>query len=146
MNLQIFLSYVRGAWAVVGPLVGVVIGGYITTQTQKRHWILDNKRAEYRELLTTIADAGGKFVVHYGVEPFVASAATQFAIGETARTSVDVIYNRLFIAREVQELGIQRRWEDAIALLQKNRNVNWFGKSLDSIMENIRKKALKELS
>jgi hypothetical protein len=139
-------SYIRGAWAVIGPLVGVIIGGYLSTRNQKRHWIPDNKRTEYRELLTTIADAGGKFVVFYGIAPVVASPEEQFAIGETARTSVDVIYNRLFIAKEIEELCVQKRWENAISALQKSHNVDAFGKSLDGIMEDIRRAALKALS
>lgn len=146
MNPNGVLMYVRDAWAILGPLVGVLIGGYITTRTQRKQWIRDNKRTEYRELLTTIADAGGKFVVFYGTYPIVANPSEQFAIGETARTSVDVIYNRLFIAKEIEELEIQRRWENAISALRKNHDVNWFGKSLDGIMADIRGKALREFS
>lgn len=146
MNPHSVLISVRDAWAVLGPLVGVLIGGYITTRTQKKQWVRDNKRTEYRELLTTIADAGGKFVVFYGMVPVVATPSEQFSIGETARTSVDVIYNRLFVAKEIEELGIQRRWENAISELKKSHNVDAFGRSMDSMMEDIRRKALKEFS
>jgi len=45
-------------------------------------------------------------------------------IGETARQSVDVIYNRLFIADEVKRLDVLKRWEDAIDKLRKSRNVD----------------------
>ena len=146
MSTHEITDYIRGAWAVIGPLVGVIIGGYLSTRTQKRHWILDNKRTEYQELLTTISDAGGKFVVFYGMNPIVATGEEQFAIGETARTSLDIIYNRLFIAREIEELGIQKRWENAISALQKSHNVDAFGKCMDGIMEDIRLKALAAFS
>jgi hypothetical protein len=140
-RFQIFLN----VWAVIGPPAGIVLGSWLATRNQRRHWLLDNRRAEYRELLTTIAEAGGKFVVFYGMEPVVASGEEQFAIGETARTSVDVIYNRLFIADEVEKLNIQRRWEGAISALQKSHNVNAFGKSLDDITGDIRRAALRDL-
>lgn len=78
--------------------------------------------------------------------PVVATPSEHFSIGETARTSVDVIYNRLFVAKEIEELGIQRRWENAISDLKKNHNVDAFGRSMDSMTEDIRKKALKEFS
>jgi hypothetical protein len=146
MTLDHIWNILRSTWPVLGPFVGIWIGVYLSTRTQKRQWIRDNKRIEYRELLTAIADAGGKLVVHYGMEPFVADPSAQFAIGETARMSVDVIYNRLFIAKEIEELHIQPRWEDAISNLRKNRDLNWFGQSMDRIMEDIRKKALQEFS
>lgn len=146
MNLDHVWEIVRSAWSVLGPFVGIFIGVHLTTRTQKRQWIRDHKRTEYRELLTTIADAGGTFIVCYGVDPVVLTPSQQFEMGETARTSVDVIYNRLFIAKAVEELGIQRRWEEAILLVRANHDINVFGKSLDSIMEDIRKKALEEFS
>jgi len=85
-------------WAIVGPIIGILLGSWLTTRNQSRHWLLDNKRSEYRELLTTIADAGSKLLVFWGRNPVVASGEEQFMIGETARQSVDVIYNRLFIS------------------------------------------------
>jgi hypothetical protein len=132
-------------WAVIGPPAGIVLGSWLATRNQRRQWLLDNKRAEYRELLTTIAEAGGKFVVFYGMQPVVATGEERFMIGETARTSVDVIYNRLFIADEVEKLNIQRRWEGAISELQKSHNVDVFGKSLDNITSDIRRAALRDL-
>src|SRR5271168_2644745 len=141
LSFQTFIN----VWAVIGPPAGIVLGSWLATRNQRRHWLLDNKRAEYRELLTTIAEAGGKFVVFYGREPIMASGDERFAIGETARPSVDVIYNRLFIADEVEKLNIQRRWEGAISALQKSNNVNAFGKSLDDITGDIRRAALRDL-
>jgi hypothetical protein len=141
-NFQIYLNI----WAVIGPPAGIVLGSWLATRNQRKHWLLDNKRAEYRELLTTIAEAGGKFVVFYGMEPIVATGEQQFMIGETARTSVDVIYNRLFIAHEVEKLHIQKRWETAISALQGTRDVNAFGKSLDGIMDDLRRAALNDLA
>jgi len=66
-------------------------------------------------------------------------------IGETARQSVDVIYNRLFIADEVKKLNVLKRWEATIDLLRRSRNIDAFGKSMDQIMDDIRRAALKDL-
>ena len=140
--MHVFLNI----WAIFGPLLGIVLGSWLTTRNQRQHWKLDNKCAEYRKLLTTIADAGSKMVVHYGTMPYVVTGREQFMIGETARKSVDVMYNRLFIAREVADLDILKRWEKAISALQKTRNVDEFGKLMDGIMDDIRKVALKGFS
>ncbi len=45
---------VYAIWAAVGPLVGVIIGGMLTAWWQRRYWILDNKKAEYRELVDAL--------------------------------------------------------------------------------------------
>jgi hypothetical protein len=41
-------------WAVVGPLVGVVIGAWLTARWQRKKWILDNKTSEYRSILDAL--------------------------------------------------------------------------------------------
>jgi hypothetical protein len=50
MKLNQWVALIHGTWFAVGPLVGVVVGGYLTIWNQKRHWVMDNKRAEYRKL------------------------------------------------------------------------------------------------
>ena len=93
-------------WAIVGPFVGIFLGSWLTTKNQHRHWLLDNKRSETRDLLTTIADSGSKLLVFWGRDSVGASGEEKFMIRETARQSVDVIYNGLFIADEVKKLNV----------------------------------------
>lgn len=144
---KIVAQYSSKAWGVITLVAGILIGAYIANRNQRQQWLLENKRAEYRELLTTIADAGGKFVVFYGMgPPIVATGEEQFEIGETARKSVDAIYNRLFIADDVKRLDLQRRWERAISALRRTLDINAFGKELDTIMDDVRKAALKRFS
>jgi hypothetical protein len=50
-NISIRLS---GAWSVVGPLFGVLLGALLTGRNQRVKWIADSKKEEYRELLTTL--------------------------------------------------------------------------------------------
>jgi hypothetical protein len=132
-------------WAIVGPLIGILLGSWLTTRNQRRHWLLDNKRSEYRELLTSISDAGSKLLVFWGSNPVVATGEQQFMIGETARQSVDVIYNRLFILHEVEKLNLLKRWEDAIDGLRRSHDVNAFGRLMDQIMNDIRRAAITDL-
>jgi hypothetical protein len=41
--------------AVIGSLTGVFIGAWLASHWQRRHWVLDNKKAEYREVLDLLA-------------------------------------------------------------------------------------------
>lgn len=140
--MHIFLNI----WAIFGPLVGIVIGSWLTTRNQRKHWILDNKRDEYRELLTTIADTGSNLLIFYGAKPgFTIGPGTQMT-GEALRKSVDTIYNRLFIAGQVGRLDILTRWKEGISALQSSRDVNAFAKAMDGIMNDIRTAAIEEFS
>lgn len=134
------------AWSALGPLVGLCIGAYLAKRWQRNQWIADSKRAEYRKLLTTTADAGSRILIHYGLRRTVVSGKQEFMIEETVRRSVDVIYNRLFIAQEVRELNVLKRWEEGISALRRTHDVGAFGKCMDAIMEDIRKIALRDLA
>src|SRR4249920_2709756 len=41
-------------WAAAGPLVGILIGHYLTRSWQRTQWIADNQKEEYRRLLTAL--------------------------------------------------------------------------------------------
>ncbi|MGA9393661.1 MAG: hypothetical protein WBV69_24730 [Candidatus Sulfotelmatobacter sp.] len=38
-------------WAAAGPVVGILTGHYLTRSWQRRQWIADNRKDEYRKLL-----------------------------------------------------------------------------------------------
>jgi hypothetical protein len=38
-------------WAVIGPLVGVALGAWLTGRWQRKQWRLNNEMLEYRQLL-----------------------------------------------------------------------------------------------
>jgi hypothetical protein len=59
--------------------------------------------------------------VLWGRNSVVASGDEQFMIGETARQSVDVIYNRLFISDEVKKLDVLKRWETTMFARAESR-------------------------
>jgi hypothetical protein len=146
MNWPMLEAYAKNIWAVGGPLVGVMIGAYIGSRNQKKQWLRENRKAEYRELLSALADAGSSFLVHYSIFSTEATAEQKFRTGETSRKAVDVIYNRLFVAREIQELDILKRWDKAMSALQRSHDMDAFAKGIDAIMTDIRATALKEFS
>jgi hypothetical protein len=38
-------------WVPIGPLMGIVVGHYLTRSWQHRQWIADNQKEEYKNLL-----------------------------------------------------------------------------------------------
>jgi hypothetical protein len=66
----------------------------------------------------------GKLLVLWGRNSVVASGEEQFMIGETARQSVDVIYDRLFISDEVRKLDVLKGCETTMFARAESRFAN----------------------
>jgi hypothetical protein len=133
-------------WPLVTLLIGIFVGGYISNRNQRKYWKLDNKWAEFRKLLTTLAECATRFVTIYGIGPMALSPKEQRSIARAAERSGNVIYNRLFIADEMKRLNVMNRWTQTMETLRKDRNMDAFTKGLDSVMEDIRAAALKDFS
>jgi hypothetical protein len=133
-------------WPLVTLLIGIFVGGYISNRNQRKYWKLDNKRAEYRKLLTTLAECATRFATIYGIGPTALSPKEQRSIARAAERSGNVIYNRLFIADEMKRLNVMNRWRQTVDALRKDRNLNAFTEGLDGVMEDIRTAALKDFS
>ena len=144
MDSHNLVTYIRGAWLAIGPLIGVLIGGYVTNRTQRRHWVRDNKRTEYRELIAAIADATSKLLHYYGPTVNVLNHNEQRDAWETVRSVLGIINNRLFIANVVKELHVHHRWEEGLDALMVRHELSRFGSCMESIIEDIREEALKE--
>jgi hypothetical protein len=134
-------SLLDKAWAVIGPLVGVLIGAYIANRNQRKQWQLESKRVEYRELLNTLTECGSDLLAFPMGDP---QSRREFA--ETVRRSVNTIYNRLFAADTVIRLNLMVRWREAVDLARDAKNTEDFRKRLNAIMNDIRREALKDLT
>jgi len=61
-----FGAEVFAMWNAIGPLVGVVIGALLTPWVawhwQRKQWMLDNKKQEYRDLLDGLLQASDEII------------------------------------------------------------------------------------
>ena|SRR5215471_5663413 len=112
-------------WAAIWSLVAVLIGAYIANRNQRRHWIADNKKQEFRELLSALVEASSSLIALH--TPMVAHGPEeQRACERSEKKSVEVIMDRIFIAREVKELDLLRRWTKACRELDKTTDRSAF--------------------
>jgi len=94
-------------WSAVGPLMGVCLGAYIASRNQRKQWLLDNKRQEYRELLTALTNG----ILNSGVlgpePPITPSALHSQLSGVIAFTSAanpeDVLRSHIEAAEQTVE-------------------------------------------
>ena len=130
--MQVFLS----VWGALGPLVGVVLGGLLTMWLQRRQWQINNKKEEYRELISTltrsfnvILDAHTPMVAHGPEE--------QRAAHEAEIRALVVIRDRLFINDEVRQINLLDRWRDAVHDISTHGHSTAFARKVGELLTDI---------
>jgi hypothetical protein len=115
-------------WPVVTLLLGIFAGAYITNRNQRKQWLLDNKRSEYRKLMTTLSECATQLLRVYAGVPVVMGEKDQRLLASAVTKSTNVIYSRLFIADEVKRLDVMKRWQGTVDTLRKEHDAAGFGK------------------
>jgi hypothetical protein len=98
----------KDIWAVVGPFLGILIGAYIADRSTRKHWFADNKKQEYRELVTALVSAFNAMVRR--IESPQNTESLQPLV-EKEDLALITISDRLFIREEVARLKILSRWQ-----------------------------------
>jgi len=101
-------AFLVKAWSGVGPLVGVLIGAWLTRSWQRKQWELDNKRTEYRELISGLSKSF-HYIVSYGqLNPRPPEVQRQLFEAEIA--GQQVIADRIFIEKQLREGQVRELW------------------------------------
>ena len=113
------------AWAAIGPLVGIFIGAYLTQRGQRDQRIADNKKSEYRELLTTLTKTFTG-IVQLQAPGVGLGPQEQRTISDLELQSLVVIRDRIFIAKEVEDMNLIARWNQALRDYDKTLDAGAF--------------------
>lgn len=116
------MNTLLATWSAVGPLVGVLLGGYLTTRIQRRQWVAENKKQEYRELLTALSQGVSEIFFSYNSKTKTPEELKDICY-QVDRRVVAVIFDRIFIRDAVDTLNVQDEWGEAIADLRKDADV-----------------------
>ncbi len=127
---------VAAVWSVFGPLAGVFIGAYIAGRNQRDRWVADNKRAEYRELLTTLAESFTKIVRLRGHGVAAGPEEERTLMNLELRTNT-VILDRIFIADEVEYMELLNRWNHALQDYDKTLDRSAFATAFSRIRNDV---------
>jgi hypothetical protein len=130
----------RAVWPVVSVLIGVLVGAYIANRNQKKQWVSDNKKQEYRELMTALAEAFNA-VVDETVPSIAYGPEEQRAFATAKTTLVITIGDRIFIAQELKEMKFLGRWNTAVVDFHNTHDENVFTETFVGITADIVKAA-----
>jgi hypothetical protein len=110
-------------WNAIGPLLGVLVGGYITWMSQSRKWLADGKKEEYREVLSAIMSVLPQDPKQEEIDKGLTREALREslkAFDETAQRSLVVIASQVLIHNEMKRLDAGKRWHHATMAFSKN--------------------------
>ena len=133
-----------GTWAVAGPLIGLLVGAYITNRNQRRSWVADNTRVEYRELLSILVEAMAnalslqRAIAGFGPEDQRKFEDIDKKVGMT-------LLDRIFIARAVMEMKLPDRWAKAISEYHDTGNNANFAAHVEEIRKDLTESAIRSL-
>jgi hypothetical protein len=131
----------KTAWASVGPLVGVLIGALLARFWDRRKWINENRKQEYRELLTTLTSACTALIDN--AQAVVQTPTEQIFARDEYFKSLRVLQDRIFIANEIGKMNLFDRWGTAMKDLQETKNFRKFEDSFEVMRNEIVKQAMK---
>lgn len=131
-------------WGVVAPFLGVLAGSFLTSWWQHKQWVLDNKKQEYRELLSALSDAYGRICILQ--QPGVASGPEeQRTLQETHLSALRTIRDRIFIVSDLNRDEILKLWLEATDHFENDRLYLDFRQRYNEINSRIVKAAHKLL-
>ncbi len=117
---------VAAIWAAVGPLAGVIVGAWLTGWRQNRHWILDNKKAEYREILDSLKRYRWR-LLNYRASVSGIGAYDPKERHEEARAFAEVeaslsnaLADRLFVRRALGKSSVREEFEEFVRSMHTN--------------------------
>ncbi|MFI5116333.1 MAG: hypothetical protein ACHP8B_06495 [Terriglobales bacterium] len=136
-----WLTLSFAAWAAIGPLIGLLVGHMLTRSWQRQQWLMDNKKQEYRELLSAISHT---IVALINSQAFDNNNPNALKV-ELMNLSKDVYRifgDRIFIADDMARTQLRERWMGAINEFLRNCNVETFALRVYEIKETLVKLAV----
>jgi hypothetical protein len=126
-------------WGAAGPLVGILIGHYLTRSWQQKQWLLDRRKEEWRELMTALSGSLSAALKIYPMRAL--DSDEQREIVDAHTNCFRIIRDRIFIASEIKQLDLENRWSAAIEHHSQTLEPRKFGLVYDGIRQEIVKLA-----
>jgi hypothetical protein len=145
MELFVWSTIILSVWGAVGPVVGIFIGHRLTRDWQKKQWILDNKKEEYRDVIHTLSSALTTLMQCNVRNSGDTNDVVVKAKVAAENLTLEVLGNRLFIADELERIGAYDKWVSLLNDLDKTRNDKAFAKGFSSLLTSIRQAALESI-
>ena len=120
---QSTITLIVAGMGIGGTLGSGLVAQWMTRNSQQKQWLLNNRKEEFRELMTALARSYSAIqrVTVFGKLAEEDGVAIQTAESDAMTT----IRDRIYTSFEVQELKIESRWSNiAMLLIRLNRDAH----------------------
>jgi hypothetical protein len=137
-------SFIKAAGSVIWPLVGVLFGALLTGWWQRTQWVRDNRKAEYRELISCLRECAHDIANNSG-----SSGVGKLNSGEELpdidgpeSRGYNLISDRLFIADVMDREKVRERW---LAVVKQQADHSKFWAEWSTLYKILLKTARRDL-
>ena len=126
------ITFALSVWAVLGPLVGLLIGNFLQSRSQLKQWRRDAGKQEYRELLSTLARCHaliGRLTSKFGNE----TKEDDENLAVAHADALNVIRDRVFIADDVAQMDLLNKWLRLTLNYHKSHDVGAFRTEFEAV-------------
>jgi len=118
---QSILAYAKDFWGYIGPLIGLILGSFLTTSSQRRQWLLDRRKDEFRELISAMTHATIE------LQHYIAAKQSGFEQPwhqwlDAHKSALRVVADRIYIASDLKKLNIPTRYLAAVEKLRESND------------------------
>ena len=139
-TFSVIREIAQALWNALGPLAGVLLGVWLTWHWQHKHWVLDNKRAEYRQLLDALEAYRDVLDDHAKKRPFAPDDYKRDyePVNEKQAALRTMLADRLFIGDRPEIVSTGKDFQDflrkfAVELLPRNLSMSSTTKVFDAL-------------
>jgi hypothetical protein len=121
--------------------VGIRYGHELSKRLQSEHWVRDNEKQEYREVLGVLTSSFAT-IVRCGSAAVVIGAEEMRARNQAEQAALETLRDRLFIADKLKEINAFDRWLEATRDFDNDKEEKKFALRFGNIIFDIRSAAL----
>jgi hypothetical protein len=121
---------------VLSGLIGVIVGSLLTNiltgRSQRKQWLADNRKQEYRELLSTLTHSMTVIMTYTGTMVAI-GPHEQKEFQKAYNEALRVLHDRIFVAEQIKRDKIEDRWTTAMAELKRTNDIHCLDDPFDEI-------------
>jgi hypothetical protein len=133
----LWVSVFLAIWGVVGPTIGVLAGHYLSASSERKRWIADNQKEEYRRLLAALSK------INIALCELRTSDGTMEALSEGLSDFSEASNTCLFINEFLESSGVLGEIRQAAQAFVETSDFEDYRKkywnSINQIIESVKK-------
>lgn len=133
LDLDSFIKY-AGALG-LGTFIGSLISGWIQSGRDRKNWLRNNRRDEFRELITVLTKAIS--MVYLSHDTFASFHDPKVAGGDSHAIHLvaETLSSRIYIAKELA--NVRSEWTNTLQAYRSSSNANEFEVNVNHIVTEI---------